>query len=163
MKKLIQLAALLLTLSACNSNEDEFDASGSFEADEVIVSAQANGQLLNLSFEEGDSLYKGQVAGFIDATQLELQKQQVEASISALDEKTATAEPTVKLLQQQISVQRSQLQKLLHERERIRRLVAADAATGKQLDDINAEIEVLQKQISVTGQQINVQRTNIAT
>jgi HlyD family secretion protein len=51
----------------------------------------------------------------------------------------------------------------LHERDRTERLVKADAATGKQLDDLNAQVDVLQKQMDVTQQQIAVQRSNIAT
>ncbi|HCN84853.1 MAG TPA: HlyD family secretion protein, partial [Sphingobacteriaceae bacterium] len=71
--------------------------------------------------------------------------------------------PQVKLLQDQLSVQQSELDRQLRERIRTENLVKADAATGKQLDDINAQIDVIRKQINVTQQQINVQKNNVQT
>lgn len=140
-----------------------YDASGSFEADEVIVSSQLGGQLLSFNVEEGDSLAQGQVVGVIDSTNLSLQKAQVKATIQSLAEKTSNVQPQIKLLQNQLAVQQSQLRNLEHERDRTERLVKADAATGKQLDDMNAQIDVVQKQMEVTQQQIAVQRSNTAT
>jgi HlyD family secretion protein len=72
-------------------------------------------------------------------------------------------QPQVELLQNQLAVQQSQLKNLLHEKDRIERLIQADAATGKQLDDINSQIDVIRKQMAVTQQQINVQKANTAT
>jgi HlyD family secretion protein len=69
----------------------------------------------------------------------------------------------VKLLQDQLQVQESQLQNLLHERTRLENLIKADAATAKQMDDMNAQIDVVKKQMQVTRQQIQVQRSNIGT
>ena len=155
--------AAWLMLSGCSNGKEEFDASGSFEAEEVIVSSELSGQLLAFQVNEGDSLSKGQRVGLIDAHYLTLQKQQVEASIQSLSEKTTTAAPAIVLLQNQLAVQQSQLKGLLRERERVENLVKADAATGKQLDDLNAQVDVLKKQMIVTQQQIAVQRTNTGT
>jgi HlyD family secretion protein len=153
----------IFLLQACNTKKEEFDASGSFEADEVIVSSELNGQLLSFNVNEGNSLQQGQVVGSIDAENLDLQKEQVEASIQSLSEKTTNVTPQVQLLQDQLRVQQSQLNNLLHERERIERLVRADAATGKQLDDITYQVDVTRKQMEVTKQQIAVQRSNVST
>jgi HlyD family secretion protein len=150
-------------LLSCNNDKENFDASGSFEADEVIVSSQLTGQIMELNVDEGDSLIKGQVVGSIDADNLALQKQQVEATISSLSEKTSSATPAVLLLQNQLSVQQAQLDNLIKEKARIERLIEADAATGKQLDDINAQIDVTSKQMRVTRQQIAVQQSNTGT
>jgi HlyD family secretion protein len=162
MKRIILLSVLAFLFS-CHSKTSEFDASGSFEADEVVVSSQANGQLLEFSVNEGDSLAPGQVVGIIDSSSLSLQKAQVNATIHSLAEKTQTVAPQVQLLKNQLAVQQAQLKNLAHEKERIERLVKADAATGKQLDDINSQIEVTNRQMEVTRQQIAVQRSNIAT
>jgi HlyD family secretion protein len=162
-KSFILLLTIIFITIACNAKKDEFDASGTFEVDEVIVSSELAGQLLTFNVNEGDSLTQGQVVGSIDADNISLQKEQVEASIQSLSEKTANVIPQVKLLQDQYVVQQSQLNNLQHEKERTERLVKADAATGKQLDDINAQIDVIRKQMSVTQQQINVQKTNVAT
>jgi HlyD family secretion protein len=161
--KLIVLLSLFAFLFSCHSNTREFDASGSFEADEVVVSSQVNGQLLEFSVTEGDSLSRGQVVGIVDSNSLSLQKAQVNATIRSLSEKTQSVAPQVQLLNNQLAVQQAQLKNLAHEKERIERLVKADAATGKQLDDINSQIEVTKRQMEVTRQQIAVQRSNIAT
>ncbi len=151
-----------LSLMACNNKNDQFDASGTFEAtDEVIVSSELPGKIIRLDISEGDKLIKDSVVGNIDAENLSLQKAQVEASIKALGEKTADLGPQVALLQNQLQVQQSQLDNLLHEKTRIENLLKADAATGKQLDDINAQVDVVKKQMAVTRQQINVQRSNV--
>lgn len=157
------IAVSALALSGCKNKSQDFDASGTFEAEEVIVSSELGGKILSFHVEEGQQLSKDSNVGTVDATSLSLQEQQVEASINALNQKTADASPQVQLLQNQLSVQQSQLDNLLHEKGRIENLIKADAATGKQLDDINAQIDVARKNMNVTQQQIHVQQNNIAT
>jgi HlyD family secretion protein len=152
-----------LVLLSCNSKNGKFDATGTFEADEVIVSSELSGRILSFGIEEGQSFPKGSVIGVVDAESISLQKEQVQANIQALSEKTADAAPQVKLLENQLAVQQSQLNNLLHEKARVENLLRQDAATGKQLDDITAQADVARKNIAVTQQQINVQRNNIAT
>ncbi|MEO6288287.1 MAG: HlyD family efflux transporter periplasmic adaptor subunit, partial [Ginsengibacter sp.] len=163
MKRISVVIALVILFGSCKSNKNNFDASGTFEAVETIVSAEANGKILEFNVEEGQQLSKDFIVGYIDPTNIGLQKEEVISSINALKEKTVDAAPQVKLLQSQLSVQRSQLQNLQHEQKRTQNLLKLDAATPKQLDDINAQIEVVQKQVGVTQQQINVQTSNIAT
>lgn len=165
MKKLFfGIAAITsLLIIGCNSNENEFDASGTFEADETIVSSEMPGKILSFNVEEGMHLSKDSIVGTVDATNIDLQQQQVEASINALNEKTANVNPQIQLLQNQLAVQQSQLDNLLHERTRIENLLKADAATTKQLDDINAQIDVVKKSMTVTQQQINVRKNDVAT
>jgi HlyD family secretion protein len=163
MKKFIIPCFLFVLIQSCGNKNESYDASGSFEADETIVSSELGGQLIQLNVDEGDSLTQGQIVGAIDSTNLALQKAQVKATIQSLSEKTNNVQPQVELLQNQLAVQQSQLKNLLHEKDRIERLIQADAATGKQLDDINSQIDVTRKQMAVTQQQINVQKTNTAT
>jgi len=158
---LIGLTASVLL--SCGGKNGKYDASGTFEADEVIVSAELSGKILRFDIEEGHTLAKDSVVGMLDAENISLQKEQVEANIQALGEKTSDVTPQVKLLENQLEVQRSKLNNLLHEKARIEKLLKQDAATGKQLDDINSEIDVAGKNIEVTQQQINVQRNSVAT
>ena len=154
---------LLIAFTGCKNAENNFDATGTFEADETVVSSELNGKILSFTVQEGLTIPKDSIVGVVDAKNISLQQEQVEASIKALNEKTATAQPQVQLLQNQLAVQQSQLNNLLHEKTRIENLVKADAATGKQLDDINAQVDVARKQLSVTQQQINVQLNNTST
>jgi HlyD family secretion protein len=162
-KLIVTLIATGALFTACNRNGQKFDASGTFEVDEVIVSAEQTGKILSFNIFEGQTIPREQVVGIIDAENLSLQKEQIQASIEALRDKTSDVLPQVRLLQEQLAVQESQLKNLQHERTRIENLLKQDAATGKQLDDINSQIDVLQRQMDVTRQQINVQRTNTST
>jgi HlyD family secretion protein len=153
----------IILFAACSSNKMKSDASGTFEADEVIVSAEVPGRILNFDVVEGANFKKGSVVGAIDSVTIALQKEQVQASIAALSKRTSNVEPTIKLLQDQLLVQESQLKTMEKEKARTENLVKQDAATTKQLDDINAQIDVLNKQAAVTRQQINVQKGNFMT
>lgn len=152
-----------LLLTGCNRSQNNFDASGTFEAEEVVVSSELSGKIQALKLSEGQTLPAGRKVGEIEATNLLLQKEQVQASIGALRERTADVQPQIRLLQDQLVVQQSQLQTMQRERIRTTNLVQADAATGKQLDDINAQIDMLEKQIRVTLQQIKVQQSHVGT
>jgi membrane fusion protein YbhG len=158
----VYVSLIAAVLSSCSHTQNS-DASGTFEADEVIVSSEVPGKIISLNIDEGSVLTKDSIVGIVDTTQLLLQKAQVEASINALHQKTTNVAPQIKLLQDQIDVQKTQLANALYEKDRTTRLIKADAATTKQLDDINTQIDVLQKQIAVNEQQINVQKNNTGT
>jgi HlyD family secretion protein len=142
MKRILRIAVylgLILFAVGCK-NENTFDASGSFEAVEVIISAEANGVLKEFNIEEGQVLQVGQLIGYIDSTQLYLKKKQLETQIVALLAK----KPNISV---QLSALQEQLKTAETEQQRITNLVKSDAATTKQLDDINAQIEIIKKQI----------------
>lgn len=154
---------LLLGFAACKSSDQDFDASGVFEADEVIISSEAVGKILRFDVEEGTELKAGQVIGSIDCKNLSLQKAQVEAGISALGQKTNDATPQTQIVreqlisqQRQIATQREQLRILERERKRIDNLVKAEAVPAKQLDDVEGQIDILKKQIEATESQVSV-------
>ncbi|MGZ3915609.1 MAG: HlyD family secretion protein [Flavisolibacter sp.] len=155
------LAAWIFT--ACGNGQKGSDASGTFEVDEVIVSSEVSGKILSLQVEEGSQLARDSVVGLIDSLPLVLQKSQVEATAGSLREKTMNVQPQVRLLKAQLSVQEAQLQNGLYEKARIERLIRSDAATTKQLDDLNTQIDVLRKQMGVTTQQIRVQENTTGT
>ena len=161
MKKIISLTSLLI-LSAC-SPKNTYDASGNFTADEVIVSAQQTGQLIAYEVEEGKTLTEGQKVGQINVEVLKLQKEQVEATISSLKEKTLSPAYQVALIRSQYEVQKAQLDQQQRELARVQQLVAGGAATQKQLDDLTAIVEQLHKQLAVTQNQLRVSLTNINT
>ncbi|CAN5521506.1 HlyD family efflux transporter periplasmic adaptor subunit [soil metagenome] len=163
MKKICCALSVLVIMASCTDKNNGHDASGTFESDEVIVSAEQSGQLISFAVNEGDSLSNGDVVGLIDSTHLVLQKQQVQSIIQSLSAKTADVQPQVALLKDQLAVQQSQLDHLVNERDRYERLLKAEAATQKQLDDMNAQVDQLKKQMQVTQQQIKVQLSNTGT
>jgi HlyD family secretion protein len=173
-KFLFPLSAILL--SACNNGNNKFDATGTFETDEIIVSAEANGKILRLDIEEGSALAKDSIVGNIDPSAIELQKEQAASSVTAITQKTNDAAPQINILQfqleaqaKQISVQEEQLKTLLKDQQRYKNLVASGSIPSKQLDDITGQVNVLQKQIdasksqlAVLNGQINSQRQSVA-
>ncbi len=157
------LLVITALATSCHDNRPDTDASGVFESDEVIVSAEQTGKLLSFPIKEGDTLRKGTLVGNIDVSNVILQKEQMQASIQALRQKTTNPRPQMELVRRQLEVQESQLAQQQREKIRTENLLKADAATQKQLDDINAQIDQLNKQIAVSRQQIALDNSNIAT
>ena len=148
--RIITLAiAVATSLTACNDNKDSFDASGSFEAEETIISSEATGTIKQFSIEEGQIVEAGREIGYIDSLQLYLKKKQLEAQITAILGK----KPNIPV---QLSALQEQLKTTEKERTRVANLVKGDAATPKQLDDINAQIEVLKKQIEAQKSTLSI-------
>ena len=134
---------LALMMLSCNGQEDEADASGNFEADEVIVSAEVQGRILAFVPEEGSSLARGEVSVLIDTTQLYLKKLQLESGRSSLDSRIRT-------LKAQVRASRVQLENLEREKRRVDKMAEGGAATSKQQDDMNGQIALLEAQIAAT-------------
>lgn len=147
-----QLSILMIS---CNKNQDTFDASGSFEAEETIISAEAQGTLKSFDIQEGQTLQAGQSIGYIDSVQLYLKKKQLEAQVIALLGK----KPNIPV---QLSALQEQLRTAEKEKIRITNLVKGDAATPKQLDDINAQIDVLKRQIEAQKSSLSISSEGIS-
>jgi HlyD family secretion protein len=128
-------------LVACGANEKEYDATGTFEATETIVSAEQSGVLLHFDVEEGNVLKQGQEVGLVDTTQVWLKIQQT----SAMKAVYRSQKPD---MEAQIAAIRQQLTKAQQEQQRYQELVADGAAPSKILDDAANQVKVLQKQLA---------------
>lgn len=144
---LYALAAVAMLCTACKDDEVKYDATGMFETTEVIVSAKGTGELVTFTAEEGEQVKAGQMLGCIDTLQLHFKKQQLLSTISATESKRLSASRQVAAVQQQIT-------NLQRERTRFAQLVKENAANQKQVDDIDYQISVLQRQIAATTEQI---------
>ncbi|HEX5025897.1 MAG TPA: HlyD family efflux transporter periplasmic adaptor subunit [Agriterribacter sp.] len=153
MKNLCIISCFSLILFSCAEKENPYDASGTFEAVETIVPAEANGIIKELHIEEGQLLEAGQIIGYIDTVQLYLKKKQLEAQIKATGKRMPDIPTQTSAYQQQTAATQVKLDYLLQEQQRIQKLVNADAATPKQLDDINAQVAEVQKQLDVIQKQ----------
>lgn len=131
---------LLLSFIGCDRSENQADAFGNFEAIEVMVSAETQGRILNFGSKEGEALQKGHITVVIDSTQLNLQKQQLESVVASLRSKINT-------LEAQTQISRVQMENMEREKRRIDKLFEGGAATSKQQDDINGQIDLLAAQI----------------
>jgi HlyD family secretion protein len=147
------LSYLSLTISiffviSCSNNDVKSDAYGNFEAIEVTVSSEMPGKLILLNVEEGQELKKGETIGQIDTVFLLKQKNVIKANIAALDSKIQNQEPEIAVLLEQKSY-------LLNEKKRLKNLMEGNAATQKQMDDIESQINLTDKKISATKVKYN--------
>ncbi len=161
MKRITIMAGVLLLLVACGNKEKEYDATGTFEATEVTVSAKSTGELQRFDVTEGQEIDQNVVVGTIDAYQLKLQRQQLENTKEQLKANkkqlnaTRGATNSKQLdLEKQVASIRQQITNAQRERQRYNELVNDGAVPRKQLDDINYQIKVLEKQLAATQEQI---------
>ncbi|MBR2332446.1 MAG: HlyD family efflux transporter periplasmic adaptor subunit [Alistipes sp.] len=141
MKRIVYIAAVVLAVSC--GTEAEFDAQGTFEATEVVVSSEATGRILDFEVEEGMAVEANQMVGAIDSVQLHLQRKQLVAQQSAL----LGSRPDVK---KQVAALREQIAKQNEELRRVENMLKDGAATKKQKDDIEAQIKILESQLDAT-------------
>ena len=141
MKRLFYVLPLLAIVS-CN-NEPDYDAQGTFEATEVVLSSEGTGRILSFDVTEGEIINTNSVVGVIDSLQLHLQREQLKAQQSALLSSLPDKEKQVASLRRQLAKQRAELQ-------RVKNMLSDGAATTKQRDDIEAQITILEGQLSAT-------------
>jgi len=136
---LLALFSLMLIMS-CTDSQSGKDATGVFEATEVIVSAESAGKLMRLTVHEGQQLKKDEILGLIDTIQLSLQKMQLRANQLSL----RAGKPDVP---SQVGAIEKEIEKLEFEKQRTQKLLEGDVATQKQLDDIQSQLDVLRARL----------------
>ena len=141
MKRVIYILATIVAVSC--SNEADYDAQGTFEATEVVISAEGTGRILNFDIVEGEAIESNSTVGTIDSLQLHLQREQLKAQQVALLSSRPDKEKQVASLRSQVAKQRAELQ-------RVENMLRDGAATTKQRDDIEAQIDILEGQLSAT-------------
>ena len=152
MKRIVYIVAAMLAVSC--GTEAEFDAQGTFEATEVIISSEAAGRILSFDIEEGMAINADEPLAVIDSVQLHLQRSQLEAQLSAL----LNSRPDV---QTQVASLREQIATLKVEQRRIENMLRDGAATEKQKDDVDAQIRILESQLSATLSTLNTNTSTI--
>ena len=140
MKK-IGILLTAITIISCNKKNEKADAYGNFEATEITVSSESNGKIEFLNVEEGAQLKKGSLVGLIDTLQLHYNREQLKASIETVQSKSTS-------VLSQINVLNEQLKTAKIEQTRIQNMYAENAATKRQIDEIDGKVKVIEKQIS---------------
>ena len=139
-RNLLGLCSLLALFSACGNGAPKYDATGTFDTTEVLVSAEASGRLLYFDIEEGMLLKAGEEVGVVDTVQLYLKKLQLEASLKSVEEQRPD-------ILKQLAATKEQISAAQRERNRVANLLKVGAANQKQLDDAEDQLEVLRKQL----------------
>ncbi len=151
----VTAALAVILVAGCTGGNDLADAYGNFEATEVLVSAAATGRIMRLDVVEGEDVTEGSVVGVVDTVQFALQRSQLRASRTAVRSKIRGVEAQIAVLTEQRRVAN-------RDYERLRRLAADQAATQKQLDDVEGQIAVFDRQIEHARTQLSTIRAEIA-
>lgn len=154
--KLTLSAYIFLTtlLISCSNGNGKFDATGTFESEEVIVSSEAMGKLVLFDVDEGMNLKQNQIVGVVDTIQLYLKKKQLESTINSV----LVTQPDIPT---QLASIKEQIATAEREKNRIENLVKNNAATTKQLDDINSQLDVMNKQYEATKSSLTITKQGI--
>ena len=140
MKK-IGILLTAITIISCNKNNEKADAYGNFEATEITVSSESNGKIEFLNVEEGAQLKKGSLVGLIDTLQLHYNREQLKASIETVQSKSTSVLSQINVLNEQLTTAKI-------EQTRIQNMYNENAATKRQIDEIDGKVKVIEKQIS---------------
>ena len=176
MKKLLLLAIGVLMVASCGKDKQDYDATGTFEAIEITVSAESSGQLKTFNISEGQVLNNGVTVGQIDPRQLTLKRNQLATNNEQLAathgqlaankrqlaaNKQATSSRQLDL-KKQVAAIRQQIVNQQRERQRFTELLKDGAVARKQVDDIDYQLQVLKKQLAATEEQIASQNAALA-
>lgn len=132
---------IALLFTACRNGNGTYDASGIFETTEVMVSAKGAGEIMQFDIQEGQNVEASIQVGYIDTTQLYLKKVQLIANMQVIGSRYYNVSKQIASIEQQIATQKA-------EQKRYENLVKSNAANQKQVDDINAQIALLEKQLA---------------
>lgn len=137
---------LIILFYGCAPDTDKSDAFGNFEAETVIVSSESSGKILQFNIEKGQHINPGYKAAIIDTVQLKIKLLQIDAQKFAVDSRRTS-------IQSQIDVLKEQRKNLRTNESRIQKMLYDGASTQKQLDDIQGQMNVIDKQIESTKTQ----------
>ncbi|MCF8389816.1 MAG: HlyD family efflux transporter periplasmic adaptor subunit [Bacteroidales bacterium] len=145
--KIVTLGTIIcLMLASCKETEPEAFASGNFETQDVSISAETTGKILQLNISEGDRLEEGQIFAIIDTTQLYLKRVQLMACRKGIASR-------LNQLSTQKDVTEVNMDVLEKEIIRFGSLFIEKAATKKQLDDLEGQMNILKAQLKTIDAQ----------
>lgn len=153
MKLRILAFGFLFLASSCVKHQNDFDATGTFEATEITVSSEASGKILSFDITEGQEVSAGDKVAVIDSVQLYLKKLQLMKNISSVKSNRPDIGTQIAAIKEQIAKQET-------EQRRVENLLKADAATQKQLDDVKSSIAVLKSQLAASQSSL---RNNVSS
>jgi len=152
----------VMLLAACSKQNGKSDAYGNFETEPVIVSSEMPGKIISVNFSQGIKIDSGSLLAVVDTVPVLLQINQVKAQIAASGSRKITSAA-------QVDVYVQQIENLMIDRKRLSEMFREEAATQKQLDDLNGQIKVLEKQaesvktsFQATDREIDVLESQLA-
>ena len=166
MNKLCQVLAIvtICLLYGCNNGiEQSFTGSGTFEATEVLVSAQSNGEIKSIVFIEGDRVTKGQLLAEIAAENLHLQRDVTAAGLDELSWNEKAVERETAAAIETVNQAKATLANLRKTRDRIANLFEQGAATRDRLDKAETEFSVALSRLKASESRLGGLRAKLGS
>ena len=140
MKSLLFLLPFVFVAQACNLNREKSDAFGNFTATEIIVSSEVPGKIVAKYAMEGDRVEAAKIIYQVDTVQTFLKLKEAQARRKSIAAKRSE-------IQAQIAVLEEQKKALNSDLKRFKGMLSDGAVSEKQIDDIENQLTILQKQI----------------
>jgi len=149
---IVVIATMILFSGCIESNEPV--TYGNFEAKEWLVPSGGAGEIISFPAQEGDWLKKDQVVAQIDTAELSLQKNHLDNQIATLRTSLPDAAIQINVLKQKKNV-------IEEEYQRVNNLVQSGAANKKKLDQLNDELNLIERQITATSSSLQSETAGI--
>jgi len=115
--KALIFIALAAMATGCSESEGDIAGSGLIEADEILVSAEAGGRVLEKFFSEGSDVEEGDILLAIDSTRTALRLRAAHASLEVAGANLETARIKLSQAEQAEEYARSELARVVRLRE----------------------------------------------
>lgn len=125
-------SAVALFMAGCSGNEEKIGGSGLIETDQVLVSAETSGRVIDKRFDEGTELAVGDTLLIIDPTRVQLQLAAARASKDVAEAKLRAARTQLEQAKDAEAYAQTEL-------ERVTRLLKSGTATQRQYDKVKFE------------------------
>lgn len=159
MKKIVYFGLLCLCglyFTSCNDEQKRHDASGVFEATELVVAACGTGELVNFDIEEGQEVKIHEVLGNIDTLQMCLKRKQLMAGMSAVEQRKIDERT-------QLAALEAQIENMKTEQKRFKKLLDAGAIPEKSYTDLTYQIQGMELTLEAKKEQLGMQNGSISS
>lgn len=130
---------------------------------EVILRAQAEGQILNLTVDVGDQITTGQIIAQLDDTLLKASLYKAEAELASLNSAVTEAQADVISAQAQVKSNQVQLAQAKVDANRLEELYNEGAIAKRELELAQTEAKTAQQTVIASESQVNVKQAAVKT
>lgn len=156
------LASLLALLSSGCQEVDPsgiIEASGTIEAEEVVVAPEFGGRVEDILAEEGDPVEAGQVVLYLDTALLEAQMGEAEAAVLAAGANLGSVEAGAR--PGEIRTAEAQLQQAIAARDAAERVWQDAVAVRKEPQQLDDQIDQARTQVEQAEHQVDQARAQL--
>ncbi len=137
---IVTWVVLALVNISCHRQDQVSDAYGNFEAEEIFVMPEVQGQVLKMFVDEGVMVDKARLLALVDTTTFYLKKLELLQRISQIKSNRAELVANIRVME-------IQKENINRERERLFNLSNEEAAPRQQFEQLDGELKVINAKI----------------